>query len=189
MRSAARSVAAEPVNTQPEASLDTDSGWGRASTWSIPCLSSLRTLLRWSGPLLMAPLLLLPLGLLPAPALAAPANDAEMGLYTKMAAVNTCISRAAGVEFDKAVSIAGETIVYVLQNQHGGVIQQIGPKALSIEELRKGAVNSAVLGAVEICPKDVPADVTQKVQALLKQQKGSAAGGGAGPAPAPAQPK
>jgi hypothetical protein len=138
----------------------------------------------------MAPLLLLPLALLPAPAQAAPANDAEMALYTRIAAVNTCISRAAGVEFEKAVSIAGETIVYVLQNQHGGVIQQIGPKPLSAEELRKGAVNSSVLGAVEICPKDVPADVTQKVQALLKQQhKGSAAGGAAGPAPAPAQPK
>jgi hypothetical protein len=138
----------------------------------------------------MAPLLLLPLALLPAPAVAAPASDADMALYTRMAAVNTCISRAAGVEFDKAVSIAGETIVYVLQNQHGGVVQQIGPKPLSIEELRKGAVNSAVLGAVEICPKDVPADVTQKVQAVLKQQPaGGKPAGSAGPAPAPAQPK
>lgn len=153
-------------------------------------MTSLRTLLRLSGPLLMAPLLLLPLALLPAPALAAPATDADMALYTRMAAVNTCISRAAGVEFDKAVSIAGETIVYVLQNQHGGVVQQIGPKPLSLDELRKGAVNSAVLGAVEICPKDVPADVTQKVQAVLKQQQpGGKPAGGGGPAPAPAQPK
>lgn len=151
---------------------------------------SLRTLLRWSGPLLMAPLLLLPLALLPAPAQAAPATDAEMGFYTKLAAVNTCIARAAGVEFDKAISIAGETVAYVLQNQHGGVIQQIGPKPLPMDELRKGSVNSAVLGAYEICPKDVPADVAQKVQALLKQQpSGGKAPGAAGPAPAPAQPK
>lgn len=164
-------------------------------------LPSLRTLLRWSGPLLVAPLLLLmPLALLPAQAQAAPASDAEMALYTRVAAINTCISRAAGVEFDKAVSIAGETIVYVIQNQHGGVIQQIGPKALSIEELRKGAVNSAVLGSVEICPKDVPADVTKKVQALLREQPAPAGGRPAGAqgatpapakgtAPAPAQPK
>ena len=41
---------------------------------------------------------------------AAPATQAEMGLYSRIAAVNTCISTAAGVEFDKSVGIAAETI-------------------------------------------------------------------------------
>lgn len=142
--------------------------------------SSLRTFLRRSSPLLLTPLLLLPMVLLPTPALAAPASDSDMTLYTRLAAINVCISRAAGIDFEKAVAIAGETIAQVLQGQHGGVIQQVGPKPLAIDELRKGSTNSAVIGAVEICPKEVPADVVKKVQDVIKQQSGGK------PAPAPA---
>jgi hypothetical protein len=82
--------------------------------------------------------------------------------------VNVCISRGAGVDFDKAVGIAGETIAQLIQGQHGGRIAQVGSNPLSIDDLRKGAINSAVLGAAEICPKEVPADVMAKVQAALK---------------------
>jgi hypothetical protein len=91
-----------------------------------------------------------------------------MNLYTRIAAVNVCIARGAGVDFEKAVGIAGETIAQLIQGQHGGLIAQVGPKPLSIDDLRKGAINSAVLGASEICPKEVPADVMAKVQAALK---------------------
>jgi hypothetical protein len=121
-------------------------------------------------PFLALPILALPLVLAPAAALAenAPATEAEMNLYTRIAAVNVCIARGAGVDFEKAVGIAGETIAQLIQGQHGGVITQVGPKPLSIDDLRKGAINSAVLGAAEICPKEVPADVMAKVQAALK---------------------
>jgi len=121
-------------------------------------------------PFLALPILSLPLVLAPAAALAenAPATEAEMNLYTRIAAVNVCIARGAGVDFEKAVGIAGETIAQLIQGQHGGLIVQVGPKPLSIDDLRKGAINSAVLGAYEICPKEVPADVMAKVQAALK---------------------
>ncbi len=125
---------------------------------------------------LAAPLLALPLLFAPAAALAAPATEAEMSLYTRIAAVNVCIARAAGVEFDKAVGIAGETIAQLIQGQHDGAIQQVGTKPLSIEELRRGSMNSAVLGAAEVCPKDVPAEVMKKVQEALKQNGAAGAG-------------
>ena len=128
-------------------------------------------------------LLLLPFALLlsAGPALAAPATEADMGLYTRIAALNVCISRSAGIEFDKAVAVAGETIAQVIQGQHGGQIAQVGAKPLTLEELRKGSINSAVLGAVEICPKEVPADVKKKVEEVLK---GSGAAGAAPAKPA-----
>lgn len=133
----------------------------------------------------LAPLLALPLLLwAPAPGQAAPASEADMNLYTRMAAVNVCIARGAGVPFDKAVGIAGETIAQVIEGQHGGVITQVGPKALTLDELRKGSINSAVLGAVEICPKEVPADVITKVQDALKNAPASKA-----PSPKPAASK
>ena len=83
-----------------------------------------------------------------------------------------CIARGAGVEFDKAASIAGETIAQLIKGQHDGQIKQVGTKALTIEELRRGSVNSAVIGAVELCPKEVPPDLVKKVNDALKQQGG-----------------
>lgn len=107
-----------------------------------------------------------------------------MSLYTRIGALNVCIARAAGIEFDKAVAVAGETIAQVIQGQHEGAIAQVGPKPLSIDELRKGAINSAVLGAVEVCPDEVPVDVRKKVEEVLKNRSAAPA---AKPAPAPAK--
>ena len=123
----------------------------------------------------------------------APASNAEMGLYSSIAAVNVCIARDAGVDFDKAVGIAGETIAQLIHGEHGNAIAQLGGQPLSDAELRKGAINSAVLGAAEICPKQVPAEVMQRVQEAIKQANSGAgaspkAGAGAGTGPKAGQP-
>lgn len=153
----------------------------RAWGGSDPCLLLASSTRRYR-PLLVAPLLALPLLLAPGAAFADPATPAEMSLYTRIAAINTCISRSAGIEFDKSVGIAGETIAQVLLGQHKGLIQQVGTKPLTIEELRKGSINSAVIGAYELCPKLVPDDVASKVKAALSKQgqpgQPPAAGGG-----------
>lgn len=141
---------------------------------------ALRLPSRWSSRLLVASLMIVPLTLLVPEAQAAPATEAEMSLYTRIAAVNVCISRSAKVEFDTSVGIAAETIAQVIQGLHGGVIQQVGTKPLTIEEIRRGSTNSAVIGAVEICPKEVPADVVKRVQDAIKQQ---GAAGARPPAP------
>ncbi|MFN5195147.1 MAG: cAMP phosphodiesterase [Cyanobacteriota bacterium] len=107
------------------------------------------------------------------PAQAAPATVQEMELYGRISAVNVCISRSAGVEFEKAAGIAGETITQLIMGLHDGAIQQAGPKPLTIEQVRRGSANTAVIGAAEICPKAVPADVLKKVEAALKQQGGA----------------
>ncbi len=119
---------------------------------------------------LLLPLLALPLLGAALPVQAAPATNQEMELYGRISAVNVCISRSAGVEFDKAVAIATETITQLIMGVHDGAIQQAGSKALTIEEVRRGSANTAVIGAVEICPKEVPADVVKKVEAAFKQQ-------------------
>jgi len=136
------------------------------------------------SPLNRCGLLLLPLALCiaAAPAFAAPATEAEMELYTRIGALNVCISRAAGIDYDKAVAVAGETIAQVIQGQHGGVIGKVGTKPLPIDALRQGSINSAVLASVQVCPNEVPAEIKAKVEAVLKS------GGLAAPATQPAAP-
>jgi len=118
----------------------------------------------------LAPLLVLPLLLVPAAALAAPATEADMNFYSSISAVNVCLARAAGVPFDKAVGIAGETVALIIQDRHQGLIALVGPKSLTIEELFNGSSRYAVLGASRICPNEVPADVMAKVKDALTQQ-------------------
>ena len=109
-----------------------------------------------------------------------------MTLYTRVAALNVCIARAAAVDFDKAVSIAGETIAQLIEGEHGGVITVVRRQSLSLEELRKGAMNSAVIGAAEICPQQVPPEVLARVEAALRQADPAQ---GARPATTPAMPQ
>lgn len=127
--------------------------------------------------------LLLPLVLVTPSALAAPATDAEMNLYTRILAINVCLSQAVGVDLQKAVGIAGETLTQLVLVQHQGAIAQVGPKPLSLEDLRRGSVNSALFGAVEMCPKQLPADLVKQVEAAMRAEPGAPA---AAPASAPA---
>jgi hypothetical protein len=130
-------------------------------------------------------LAVLPVHAAPPPPAPPPAGEAEMSLYGGIAAVNVCIARGAGVDFEKAVAIAGETIAQLIQSQHGGVISLVGNQPLSLDDLRKGSINSALLGAVEICPQQVPDAVRQSVQASLRQAEGAAPATPARPRPAP----
>ena len=114
-----------------------------------------------------------------------PATDADMALYTRIGALNACIAAANTVEFNKAVGIASETVTQVLQGQHGGIIQPLGPKPLPVEDLRKGSVNSVLIGISQMCPDSMPAEVRDQVQKALK----SAAGAGAKGAPKPGKPQ
>ncbi len=98
-----------------------------------------------------------------------------MDLYTRIAALNVCVALVAEVPFDKAVVSAGETIARVIRGEHDSAIEQLGGQPLSLEELRKGSINSAVLGAVEICPGQVPESVRRDVEAAVQRVTGSEA--------------
>jgi len=117
-----------------------------------------------------------------------PAGEAEITLYGGIAGLNVCVARSAGVGFDQAVAIAGETIAQLIQCQHGSVISLVGSQPLSLDELRKGAINSALLGAVEACPDQVPEAVRKAVQASLRQVEGrTSPASSPAPASAPAR--
>lgn len=137
-------------------------------------------LTRRCRPLLLAVLLSLPLLTAPAPARAAAtgtaATEAEMNFYGKLSALNVCIARAAGVEFKKAVPIAAETIAQVLKGKHGSMVQALGSKVLTLQQLRNGSTQSAVIGAVQMCPKEVPAEVVANVKKLLQKKPSGATG-------------
>ena len=109
----------------------------------------------------------------------APATEATMDLYMRLSAINFCLARSIGqLDIDKAVPIAGETVVVLLQNEHGSRIKQVGQQPLSVEELRRGAYDSVLLGAMTFCPKDIPDELRQSLEAAIQAQTASSAEAG-----------
>lgn len=105
-----------------------------------------------------------------------PASPADMSKYARMAAINLCISIEAGTEFNTASAITGETFAQVIKGNHESTIQEIGSNALTIEELRKGSINTAILGAIQLCQAKVPRDILEKARSTAANFTEKAAG-------------
>lgn len=99
-----------------------------------------------------------------------PASSDQLSLYARIASVNACIATRAGEDFEKAAGVAGETIAQLILGVHKGLIETSGTTPLTLEELRKGSINAAVIGATEICPQQVPAQLSEKVKQALASQ-------------------
>ena len=100
-----------------------------------------------------------------------PATNADIYLYRGLGASYLCNARAAGVEFPKAVGIASATYAQVLSGRHGGFVKSAGRKKLTNKQLFSGAEFQVISGAMEFCPKEVPADIQKKLKQAVKQQK------------------
>lgn len=105
-----------------------------------------------------------------------PASSDQLALYARIASVNACIATRSGQEFEQAAGVAGETIAQLILGVHKGLIASSGSTPLTLEELRKGSINAAVIGATEICPKEVPDDLTDKVRQALASQASDRSG-------------
>ena len=100
-----------------------------------------------------------------------PASEDDLYLYKGMGASYLCIATKAGIEFPKAVGIAAATYVQVIEGKHQGLIKELGKKKLEREKLFSGAEFQIVTTAMKYCPDNVPKDISEKVQKILKDDK------------------
>ena len=99
-----------------------------------------------------------------------PATDDDIFLYRGIGASFLCNARSAEIEFPKAVGIAAATYAQVLNGRHGGIVASAGDKKLTSKQLFAGAEFQVITGALQFCPKQVPEDVKEKVQAAIEKQ-------------------
>lgn len=112
------------------------------------------------------------------PALAAgpePASEARMALYQKVAALNYCVARSSGLEDGQALPLAAQTIALLLRNEHGGRIARVGEQPLPEETLLEGSAELTLLGARQLCPAEVPAELNAKLDAIRAGQAAAGA--------------
>jgi hypothetical protein len=129
-----------------------------------PLLLLLTLLLPWLPPQL--PALAAPTG--SAPVAGAPvdaASEERMVLYQKLAAVNYCVARSAGLADSQALPLAAQTVAVILRNEHGGRIARVGDAPLPSDALLQGSVELTLLGARQLCAASVPEELLAKLEA------------------------
>ena len=99
-----------------------------------------------------------------------PATKEDVFLYRGLGASYICNARAAGIEFSKAAGVASATYVQVLNGRHGGIVASAGKEKLTNKQLFSGAEFQVITGALQYCPDQVPSDVREKIENLIKDK-------------------
>ncbi len=99
------------------------------------------------------------------------ANRKEMNLYRQIGISYLCLARQAKVDFPKSISIAANNFALIVSKKHGGLIEEIGDKKLSNEQVYQGSYLQLIEGAIQLCPDQVPEDEKKKfLKAIEKLQ-------------------
>ena len=99
------------------------------------------------------------------------ATEQDLYLYKGMGASYLCIATKAGIEFSKAIGVATATYVQVIEGKHGGLVKEVGDEKLERNKLFAGAEFQIVTTAIQYCPDNIPKEVTNKVNEILKDYK------------------
>ena len=91
-----------------------------------------------------------------------PASKEQMNLYRQIGVSYLCLARQAKVEFPQAISIASNNFVLLVSKKHGGLIQEIGDKKLTNDQIYQGSYLQLIEGALQLCPDQVPEEDKKK---------------------------
>ena len=103
-----------------------------------------------------------------------PASKEDIDLYRQIGISYFCLSRNAKVEFPKAIYIASSNFSLIISNKHGSLIEEIGDKKLTNDQIYQGSYLQLIEGAIQLCPDQVPEEEKNKFQKaveLLNQNK------------------
>ena len=98
-----------------------------------------------------------------------PATREEMNFYRQIGVSYFCLARQAKVEFPQSISIASNNFALIVSKKHGGLIEEIGDQALSIDQAYQGSYLQLIEGAIQLCPDQVPEDNKKKFLKAVEQ--------------------
>ena len=98
-----------------------------------------------------------------------PATREEMNLYRQIGISYFCLARQAKVEFPQSISIASNNFVLIISKKHGGLIEEIGDKKLTNDQIYQGSYLQLMEGAIQLCPDQVPEEDKKKFLKAVEQ--------------------
>ena len=70
---------------------------------------------------------------------------------------------------DKSISIASNNFTLIVSKKHGGLIEEIGDKELTNDQIYQGSYLQLIEGAIQLCPNEVPDAEKKKFAKALEQ--------------------
>ena len=98
-----------------------------------------------------------------------PASREEMNLYRQIGISYFCLARQAKVEFPQSISIASNNFALIISKKHGGLIEEIGDKKLTNDQIYQGSYLQLIEGAIQLCPDQVPQNDKKKFSKAVEQ--------------------
>ncbi len=98
-----------------------------------------------------------------------PASREEMNLYRQIGISYFCLARQAKVEFPQSISIASNNFVLIVSKKHGGLIEEVGSKKLTNDQIYQGSYLQLIEGAIQLCPDEVPEENKKKFLKAVEQ--------------------
>ena len=98
-----------------------------------------------------------------------PASREEMNLYRQIGISYLCLARQAKVKFPQSISIASNNFALIVSKKHGGLIEEIGDKKLSNDQIYQGSYLQLIEGAIQLCPDQVPEKDKEKFLKAVEQ--------------------
>jgi len=98
-----------------------------------------------------------------------PASREDMNLYRQIGISYLCLARQAKVEFPQSISIASNNFVLIVSKKHGGLIEEVGDKKLTNDQIYQGSYLQLVEGAIQLCPDQVPEKDKKKFLKAVEQ--------------------
>ena len=91
-----------------------------------------------------------------------PASRDEMNLYRQIGISYFCLARQSQIDFPKSISIASNNFTLLVSKKHGSLIEEVGDKKLTNDQIYQGSYLQIIEGAIQLCPDQVPEEEKKK---------------------------
>ncbi len=98
-----------------------------------------------------------------------PASREEMNFYRQIGVSYFCLARQSKVDFPKSISIASNNFTLIVSKKHGGLIEEIGDKKLTNDQIYQGSYLQLIEGSIQLCPDQVPEEDKKKFLKAVEQ--------------------
>ena len=91
-----------------------------------------------------------------------PASREEMNFYRQIGISYFCLARQSQIDFPKSISIASNNFTLLVSKKHGSLIEEVGSKELTNDQIYQGSYLQIIEGAIQLCPDQVPEEEKKK---------------------------
>jgi len=98
-----------------------------------------------------------------------PASREEMNFYRQIGISYFCLARQSQIDFPKSISIASNNFALIVSKKHGGLIEEVGAKKLTNDQIYQGSYLQLIEGSIQLCPDQVPEEEKKKFLQAVEQ--------------------